>query len=356
MKIEQVVKVENIIKTESEVSPTKVFKLNKTDKEIAETIQETPAKDENAEVDIFDTPSVSKPITENPTNLNAKISEMMIRKEREELERQQNKLKPAIATMERVLPKVVTKPISQLMKALPLNIQMTAMEVKKESDRSAILQRIKMKNSDEEVAKAVESITALEHDKLNVILEKSITPSPMGQNEKQNPLTKEELARAIRSIANTDRSRNVSTSSGSQVLELVLEETEEDDDDEHHPQQQQQQQQQRQPAPHRQWGDYDCVERSPVEHIEVVGRKKRRKKFSRAELECSIFRDGVYHSLVPTDFDILLEVRDKMVRKKREIPTKVTTTKSKNKTVVCHDEESRDSVASSTDNCSNVIR
>lgn len=67
-----------------EFSPRKVFAIEKTDDQLQETSQETPAKDETLlnEADISETPSSSKSGIENLTNLSTKISAIITEDEK----------------------------------------------------------------------------------------------------------------------------------------------------------------------------------------------------------------------------------------------------------------------------------
>ncbi|OXU31012.1 hypothetical protein TSAR_014189 [Trichomalopsis sarcophagae] len=192
-------------------SPEKLFSIKKTDQELADTIKETPVKNDNAypEMGIVDTPNVSKP-AENPTNLNAKISQMMIMKEKEQMEMQQvaDKQKPKIISVEHVMPRIITKPSSQFIKALPLSMQRQAYEIQNESlHRNPQFQRVKIEKTEKEVAQAVESITVKSDSKFNRSLEKSagsITFSPIDKPDLDNTPHKIELVKAVKSITDGD--------------------------------------------------------------------------------------------------------------------------------------------------------
>ncbi|XP_031788673.1 probable serine/threonine-protein kinase DDB_G0282963 [Nasonia vitripennis] len=198
-------------KSNIQTSPEKLFSIKKTDEELADTIKETPVKDDNAypEMGIVDTPNVSKP-AENPTNLNAKISQMMIMKEKEQMEMQQvaDKQKPKIISVEHVMPRIITKPSSQFIKALPLSMQRQAYEIQNEFlHRNPQFQRVKIEKTEKEVAQAVESITVKSDFKFNKSLEKSagsITLSPIEKPDLDNTPHKIELVKAVKSITDGD--------------------------------------------------------------------------------------------------------------------------------------------------------
>lgn len=187
----------------TELSPAKVFPIQKTDKEIEETIKETPAKDENMipEEGIFETPNISKPV-DNPTNLHAKISQMMILKEQEEMRRLESQQKPKIINIENVSPKIVMKNGTQQPEA---DVRTTALENK--DLKTSIVQK-----SEAEVSKAIESIASEKFDKnqdeLNLSAES--IKSLMILNDK---VKKRELSKAIQSITKQDKDEESSDSS-----------------------------------------------------------------------------------------------------------------------------------------------
>lgn len=154
-----------------------------------------------------------------------------------------SKAKPRIISVERILPSIVTKPPSQLIKALPRDIQAKAMEMKNEANRAAMLERLRFSKSEEGVAKAVESITAAEAEFAKNSPAKSaestmLSPTGPGQID-ENSSMKHELVRAIRSITRLGGGGSGGGSPGSSPandessnegnLRLVLEEGEVED-------------------------------------------------------------------------------------------------------------------------------
>jgi hypothetical protein len=229
--VEKCENVEKNVEKNVEISPIKVFSINKTDKEIENYPTETPAKDENmyTEAEIFETPSISK-VIDPLMNLNTKISHLIMLKEEESK-------KNSKINIDHVSSKFITKSPIQLLKALPPDIQIKALEIKKCKNTSMAIQKIKMEKSEEEVAKAVESIIIDEEKKMNknydTSVESIVLDSSSTNNDIKSIANKFELVKAIESITKADyesqeyslfKSTNLNDESDNEAnLELVLE-------------------------------------------------------------------------------------------------------------------------------------
>ncbi|CAB0029444.1 unnamed protein product [Trichogramma brassicae] len=223
-----------------ESSPQKVFSVNKTDEELAQINKETPAKEESnhPELDIHETPYVSKP-AEN-TNLHARISELMIVKERENEEKlkppQEAKGKPKIIKVEQIKPATTMKPpqLPNLLNSFPVDTQLKAQKIKEEQIKHQ-QQRIVVDKCSEELEQAVESITAVPNSKNETTPEESnaIPPSPSKDLNESTESTKIERLKAVESITRLDRENDPSEhsddSDSDTNLQLVLDEEEEDE-------------------------------------------------------------------------------------------------------------------------------
>ncbi|XP_058807641.1 MATH and LRR domain-containing protein PFE0570w-like [Phymastichus coffea] len=198
-----------------ESSPTKVFSIHKTDKELEEVIKETPAKDENMipEEGIFETPNISRPL-DNPTNLHAKISQIMILKEQEN-RRLEDQQKLKISNSAQCSPK------DELDSYKP--------QVKSASQVKSVM----IEKSEVEVAKAIESITNEKfnesQDEFNVSNGCTILP----EVEPVDRVKKSELTKAIQSITNNIKEKSNESLSdydnsciGESNLELICKDNE----------------------------------------------------------------------------------------------------------------------------------
>lgn len=150
----------------------------------------------------------------------------MIQKEQEEIKEMKIKSKPKIISIERVSPKITTKPSTQTMKTL--NLQIPLLEEENELNQPSNIQRIKIEQSEEEIAKAVASIIAIgTPEKIQENIQKSTgTPSPVVKLDDSN--NRQELVKAIESITATNHDvHSINESSNETDLKLVLEEDEE---------------------------------------------------------------------------------------------------------------------------------
>ncbi|KAL7306950.1 hypothetical protein TKK_0000706 [Trichogramma kaykai] len=228
------------LRRQLESSPQKVFSVNKTDEELDQINKETPAKEESnhPELDIHETPYVSKP-AEN-TNLHARISELMIEKERENEEKlkppQEAKGKPKIIKVEQIKPATTMKPpqLPNSLNSLLVDTQLKAQKIKEEQIKHQ-QQRIVIDKCSEELEQAVESITAVPISKKETTPEESnaIPPSPSKDLNESTESAKIERLKAVESITRLDRENDLSEhtddSDSDTNLQLVLDEEEENE-------------------------------------------------------------------------------------------------------------------------------
>ncbi|XP_011497221.1 PREDICTED: TNF receptor-associated factor family protein DDB_G0272098-like [Ceratosolen solmsi marchali] len=193
-----------------------------------EDIAETPVKNDNTctEVDIFETPSISK-IIETPMNFNTKISDIMMFQEQEMQKVQNSKVK---------ISKITTKSPMELIETFPSNIEMNALGIEKNANTLTTTHTIQIKKSEEEVSKAVQSIITNQEEKINKNQNTSVDSIVFDssyKNESKSIDNKLELVKALESITNTNqktqdysffKSTNANNENDSEAnLELVLE-------------------------------------------------------------------------------------------------------------------------------------
>ncbi|KAJ8686344.1 hypothetical protein QAD02_022138 [Eretmocerus hayati] len=206
--------VSSIIEKAGEISPTKLL-LNENQKFMIGNMSETPAKDEICqEADIFETPSTSKSL-ENRTNLNNKISEMLVIKEHEAtVEKMKN--------IEFDVTEIAVKPQLECSSEMEAKVSMV-----RNKPRETANQRIILEKSEDEIAKAIESITVLEEEKIRQVqedLEMSVDSCIASSPHKDDTCSKKELVRAIESITklNYGAEDSIDESSSEENLKIVV--------------------------------------------------------------------------------------------------------------------------------------
>ncbi|XP_014216277.1 protein piccolo [Copidosoma floridanum] len=215
--------------SKSETSPAKVMPIHKTDLELADSMKETPARDENAEIEIHETPNVAKPM-DNPTNLSAKFSQMMVQKEcNETVTLSKDKAKPKIIKIEHIMTKVVTVPsLSMQNTALPSTHQQNTKEPKPYRQKL----RIKIEKNEQEIKQAVDSIIGVQTEELNEITPETPIKTSTGSSADllDSSGAKQELVQAIESITKVSgndsiealANNDISSSSSDNDLMLVV--------------------------------------------------------------------------------------------------------------------------------------
>ena len=210
--------IESQLQSLFESSPVKVFPITRSAEELAEVINETPAKDDAAteEEGIFETPFLAK----STDNSKYKLHDVMIKTE--------SKTKPKIISIESVVPKIKIHSTSNSQETLPK----TKIPAEDNLSLKQQQQRIIVEKCAEEVNQAIESII-VGNNNVDQHLEnsiQSITMSPINQaNESLSESNKVELVKAIQSITQTiDDDQICEHSEDSESnLRLVLDEEEE---------------------------------------------------------------------------------------------------------------------------------